>query len=144
MRGDGPGEMPVWARPLRVPTWQTSHWGLVNVCPQVSYLIMWPFLFFAEEMPYLKCPLHTVLKLTPVAYGECDHTASAETCCSGMLAAGGCGAVGGTSSLTRSQSLCPPHPGCRVESICLNVESVNTHRERSEVSVSAPILRSVE
>lgn len=24
----------------------------------------------AEEMPYLKCPLHTVLKLTPIAYGE--------------------------------------------------------------------------
>uniref|UniRef100_G3TWR6 6-phosphofructo-2-kinase/fructose-2,6-biphosphatase 3 n=1 Tax=Loxodonta africana TaxID=9785 RepID=G3TWR6_LOXAF len=47
----------------------------------------------AEEMPYLKCPLHTVLKLTPVAYG------------------------------------------CRVESIYLNVESVSTHRERSEVSV---------
>eukprot|EP00073_Rattus_norvegicus_P026784 XP_006243954.1 PREDICTED: 6-phosphofructo-2-kinase/fructose-2,6-bisphosphatase 4 isoform X1 [Rattus norvegicus] len=23
----------------------------------------------AEELPYLKCPLHTVLKLTPVAYG---------------------------------------------------------------------------
>uniref|UniRef100_A0A8D0HUV4 Uncharacterized protein n=1 Tax=Sphenodon punctatus TaxID=8508 RepID=A0A8D0HUV4_SPHPU len=22
-----------------------------------------------EELPYLKCPLHTVLKLTPVAYG---------------------------------------------------------------------------
>ncbi|KAK2105511.1 hypothetical protein P7K49_015025 [Saguinus oedipus] len=43
-----------------------------------------------EEMPYLKCPLHTVLKLTPVAYG------------------------------------------CRVESIYLNVESVSTHRERSE------------
>ncbi|KAG8515965.1 6-phosphofructo-2-kinase/fructose-2,6-bisphosphatase 3 [Galemys pyrenaicus] len=49
----------------------------------------------AEEMPYLKCPLHTVLKLTPVAYG------------------------------------------CRVESIYLNVESVSTHRERSEVSVSS-------
>ncbi|XP_036042961.1 6-phosphofructo-2-kinase/fructose-2,6-bisphosphatase 3 isoform X2 [Onychomys torridus] len=44
----------------------------------------------AEEMPYLKCPLHTVLKLTPVAYG------------------------------------------CRVESIYLNVESVSTHREKSE------------
>lgn len=28
------------------------------------------FLSFPEEMPYLKCPLHTVLKLTPVAYGE--------------------------------------------------------------------------
>ncbi|XP_069315110.1 6-phosphofructo-2-kinase/fructose-2,6-bisphosphatase 3 isoform X1 [Eulemur rufifrons] len=48
----------------------------------------------AEEMPYLKCPLHTVLKLTPVAYG------------------------------------------CRVESIYLNVESVSTHRERSEVSAA--------
>ncbi|KAI4827107.1 hypothetical protein KUCAC02_030531 [Chaenocephalus aceratus] len=44
----------------------------------------------AEELPYLKCPLHTVLKLTPVAYG------------------------------------------CKVESISLNVESVNTHRERPE------------
>ncbi|XP_056445058.1 6-phosphofructo-2-kinase/fructose-2,6-bisphosphatase 3 isoform X1 [Gadus chalcogrammus] len=44
----------------------------------------------AEEMPYLKCPLHTVLKLTPVAYG------------------------------------------CKVESIFLNVEAVNTHRDRPE------------
>uniref|UniRef100_A0A8B9MDA1 6-phosphofructo-2-kinase/fructose-2,6-biphosphatase 1 n=1 Tax=Accipiter nisus TaxID=211598 RepID=A0A8B9MDA1_9AVES len=26
----------------------------------------------ADELPYLKCPLHTVLKLTPVAYGECS------------------------------------------------------------------------
>ncbi|XP_075774588.1 6-phosphofructo-2-kinase/fructose-2,6-bisphosphatase 1 isoform X2 [Pelodiscus sinensis] len=42
----------------------------------------------AEELPYLKCPLHTVLKLTPVAYG------------------------------------------CQVESIFLNVEAVNTHRDR--------------
>lgn len=25
---------------------------------------------FPDELPYLKCPLHTVLKLTPVAYGE--------------------------------------------------------------------------
>ncbi|XP_042262668.1 6-phosphofructo-2-kinase/fructose-2,6-bisphosphatase 4a isoform X2 [Thunnus albacares] len=44
----------------------------------------------AEELPYLKCPLHTVLKLTPVAYG------------------------------------------CKVESIFLNVDAVNTHRERPE------------
>ncbi|KAG8554501.1 hypothetical protein GDO81_003812 [Engystomops pustulosus] len=42
----------------------------------------------AEELPYLKCPLHTVLKLTPVAYG------------------------------------------CKVESIYLNIEAVNTHREK--------------
>ncbi|XP_068104430.1 6-phosphofructo-2-kinase/fructose-2,6-bisphosphatase 1 isoform X1 [Hyperolius riggenbachi] len=49
----------------------------------------------AEELPYLKCPLHTVLKLTPVAYG------------------------------------------CEVESIFLNIEAVNTHRERpSNVEVS--------
>ncbi|TNN32253.1 6-phosphofructo-2-kinase/fructose-2,6-bisphosphatase 3 [Liparis tanakae] len=41
-------------------------------------------------MPYLKCPLHTVLKLTPVAYG------------------------------------------CKVESISLQVEAVNTHRDRPE------------
>ncbi|CAK6958419.1 -phosphofructo-2-kinase/fructose-2%2C6-bisphosphatase 4a isoform X1 [Scomber scombrus] len=44
----------------------------------------------AEELPYLKCPLHTVLKLTPVAYG------------------------------------------CKVESIFLNVDAVNTHREKPE------------
>ncbi|XP_030624713.1 6-phosphofructo-2-kinase/fructose-2,6-bisphosphatase isoform X9 [Chanos chanos] len=42
----------------------------------------------AEELPYLKCPLHTVLKLTPVAYG------------------------------------------CKVESIFLNIEAVNTHRDK--------------
>ncbi|KAM5221035.1 6-phosphofructo-2-kinase/fructose-2,6-bisphosphatase 1 isoform 1-T1 [Ctenodactylus gundi] len=44
----------------------------------------------SDELPYLKCPLHTVLKLTPVAYG------------------------------------------CKVESIYLNVEAVNTHREKPE------------
>ncbi|OBS82370.1 hypothetical protein A6R68_23641 [Neotoma lepida] len=44
----------------------------------------------SDELPYLKCPLHTVLKLTPVAYG------------------------------------------CRVESIYLNVEAVNTHRDKPE------------
>ncbi|XP_052534367.1 6-phosphofructo-2-kinase/fructose-2,6-bisphosphatase 4 isoform X3 [Tympanuchus pallidicinctus] len=47
----------------------------------------------AEQLPYLKCPLHTVLKLTPVAYG------------------------------------------CKVESIFLNVEAVNTHRDKPEVLV---------
>uniref|UniRef100_A0A4W6CT53 6-phosphofructo-2-kinase/fructose-2,6-bisphosphatase 2 n=1 Tax=Lates calcarifer TaxID=8187 RepID=A0A4W6CT53_LATCA len=42
----------------------------------------------AEDLPYMKCPLHTVLKLTPVAYG------------------------------------------CKVEMFYLNVEAVNTHRDR--------------
>uniref|UniRef100_A0A8C6UVE8 6-phosphofructo-2-kinase/fructose-2,6-biphosphatase 1 n=1 Tax=Neogobius melanostomus TaxID=47308 RepID=A0A8C6UVE8_9GOBI len=46
----------------------------------------------AGELPYLRCPLHTVLKLTPVAYG------------------------------------------CKVESFYLNVEAVNTHRDRPGVS----------
>uniref|UniRef100_A0A673GHD9 6-phosphofructo-2-kinase/fructose-2,6-bisphosphatase 4-like n=1 Tax=Sinocyclocheilus rhinocerous TaxID=307959 RepID=A0A673GHD9_9TELE len=48
----------------------------------------------AEELPYLKCPLHTVLKLTPMAYG------------------------------------------CKVESVCLNVDAVNTHRDRPSVRLT--------
>uniref|UniRef100_A0A8C6LL57 6-phosphofructo-2-kinase/fructose-2,6-bisphosphatase 2 n=1 Tax=Nothobranchius furzeri TaxID=105023 RepID=A0A8C6LL57_NOTFU len=47
----------------------------------------------AEDLPYMKCPLHTVLKLTPVAYG------------------------------------------CKVEMFYLNVEAVNTHRDRPLVSL---------
>ncbi|KAM8831029.1 6-phosphofructo-2-kinase/fructose-2,6-bisphosphatase 1 [Synchiropus picturatus] len=42
----------------------------------------------ADELPYLRCPLHTVLKLTPIAYG------------------------------------------CEVESFFLNIDAVNTHREK--------------
>uniref|UniRef100_A0A8C8VLH4 6-phosphofructo-2-kinase/fructose-2,6-bisphosphatase 2 n=1 Tax=Pelusios castaneus TaxID=367368 RepID=A0A8C8VLH4_9SAUR len=42
----------------------------------------------ADDLPYLKCPLHTIFKLTPVAYG------------------------------------------CKVETITLNVEAVNTHRDK--------------
>uniref|UniRef100_A0A8C9YXE7 6-phosphofructo-2-kinase/fructose-2,6-biphosphatase 4b n=1 Tax=Sander lucioperca TaxID=283035 RepID=A0A8C9YXE7_SANLU len=47
----------------------------------------------ADELPYLKCPLHTVLKLTPMAYG------------------------------------------CKVESVYLGVDSVNTQRDRPEVGI---------
>nr|XP_046168114.1 6-phosphofructo-2-kinase/fructose-2,6-bisphosphatase 2-like isoform X3 [Oncorhynchus gorbuscha] len=56
----------------------------------------------ADDLPYLKCPLHTVLKLSPVAYG------------------------------------------CKVEMFYLNVEAVNTHRDRPLDKVSrdpAPIRR---
>ncbi|XP_078677799.1 6-phosphofructo-2-kinase/fructose-2,6-bisphosphatase-like isoform X40 [Branchiostoma floridae x Branchiostoma belcheri] len=42
----------------------------------------------SDDLPYLKVPLHTVMKLTPMAYG------------------------------------------CKVESFYLNIEAVNTHRER--------------
>uniref|UniRef100_A0A3Q2PHX5 6-phosphofructo-2-kinase/fructose-2,6-biphosphatase 1 n=1 Tax=Fundulus heteroclitus TaxID=8078 RepID=A0A3Q2PHX5_FUNHE len=52
----------------------------------------------ADELPYLRCPLHTVLKLTPVAYG------------------------------------------CKVESFFLNIEAVNTHRERPTVSSTGKYL----
>lgn len=43
--------------------------------PLKSPVSPWALLSFSEEMPYLKCPLHAVLKLTPVAYGECGDTA---------------------------------------------------------------------
>ncbi|XP_068516517.1 6-phosphofructo-2-kinase/fructose-2,6-bisphosphatase 2 isoform X1 [Anas acuta] len=46
----------------------------------------------ADELPYLRCPLHTILKLTPVAYG------------------------------------------CKVETINLNVEAVNTHRDKPSLN----------
>ncbi|XP_060034283.1 6-phosphofructo-2-kinase/fructose-2,6-bisphosphatase 2 isoform X3 [Erinaceus europaeus] len=42
----------------------------------------------ADELPYLRCPLHTVFRLTPVAYG------------------------------------------CKMETVSLNVEAVDTHRDR--------------
>uniref|UniRef100_A0AAY4E8K8 6-phosphofructo-2-kinase/fructose-2,6-bisphosphatase 2 n=1 Tax=Denticeps clupeoides TaxID=299321 RepID=A0AAY4E8K8_9TELE len=53
----------------------------------------------ADDLPYLKCPLHTVLKLTPVAYG------------------------------------------CKVEMFYLNVEAVNTHRDRPLVNPAPMLLR---
>ena len=33
----------------------------------------------AEDLPYMKCPLHTVLKLTPVAYGRSDLSLNRKT-----------------------------------------------------------------
>ncbi|KAM7404176.1 hypothetical protein PAMP_011547 [Pampus punctatissimus] len=56
----------------------------------------------ADELPYLKCPLHTVLKLTPVAYGQSNI------------------------------HLLPLFHGCKVESVFLNIEAVNTHRDKPE------------
>lgn len=42
-----------------------------DIFPFHSIAIILTFNFLlADEMPYLKCPLHTVLKLTPVAYGR--------------------------------------------------------------------------
>uniref|UniRef100_A0A673XCQ8 6-phosphofructo-2-kinase/fructose-2,6-biphosphatase 1 n=1 Tax=Salmo trutta TaxID=8032 RepID=A0A673XCQ8_SALTR len=64
--------------------------NVLVVCHQAVMRCLLAYLLdkTADELPYLKCPLHTVLKLTPVAYG------------------------------------------CKVEHVFLNVEAVNTHRER--------------
>lgn len=77
---------------------RSSPRGPVSVCPRGCYLTVRLFPFFSEEMPYLKCPLHTVLKLTPVAYGECGDTAPATPCSLGMVAAGGSRAGSGLSA----------------------------------------------
>lgn len=73
----------------------------------------------------MKCPLHTVLKLTPVAYGTFH---SKQT------------------SLDRKNPKCHHRfffynvvctflfQGCKVEMFYLNVEAVNTHRDRPIVS----------
>lgn len=87
------------------------------------------------ELPYLKCPLHTVLKLTPVAYGQplCSTFISSPLnvliylqilfeCVCFFL-----------SSLS----------GCKVESVFLNIEAVNTHRDKPEVSHVLFLLRRV-
>ncbi|CAI5777740.1 6-phosphofructo-2-kinase/fructose-2,6-bisphosphatase 2 isoform X1 [Podarcis lilfordi] len=50
----------------------------------------------ADELPYLRCPLHTILKLTPVAYG------------------------------------------CKLEMISLNVEAVDTHRDKPPTTNNLP------
>lgn len=75
-----------------------------------------------EELPYIKCPLHTVLKLTPMAYGEWSRPFQ--------------GLPSGPSSLLTFALF---HPGCKVESVYLGVDSVNTHRDRPEVGMSGDL-----
>lgn len=78
---------------------QTPPRGTRPAAPDAPLIFLLHLLLLSwlcpDEMAYLKCPLHTVLKLTPVAYG------------------------------------------CKVESIYLNVEAVNTHRDRPEVRFRA-------
>uniref|UniRef100_A0A8C8JI05 6-phosphofructo-2-kinase domain-containing protein n=1 Tax=Oncorhynchus tshawytscha TaxID=74940 RepID=A0A8C8JI05_ONCTS len=68
--------------------------NVLVVCHQAVMRCLLAYLLdkTSDELPYLKCPLHTALKLTPVAYG------------------------------------------CKVEHVFLNIEAVNTHRERPGVS----------
>lgn len=45
----------------------TSFWKNVF---ESSGVLMKPVVCVPDELPYLRCPLHVVLKLTPVAYGK--------------------------------------------------------------------------
>ncbi|TSL61127.1 6-phosphofructo-2-kinase/fructose-2,6-bisphosphatase 2 [Bagarius yarrelli] len=67
-----------------------TAWGAQEFEPLSHHFISkWRLCFCVpDELPYLRCPLHVVLKLTPVAYG------------------------------------------CKVDMLDLNVEAVNTHRNR--------------
>lgn len=39
------------------------------ICVHTYFEILQTILLIIDELPYLKVPLHTVIKLTPVAYG---------------------------------------------------------------------------
>ncbi|ELK23546.1 6-phosphofructo-2-kinase/fructose-2,6-biphosphatase 3 [Myotis davidii] len=126
----------------------------------------------AEEMPYLRCPLHTVLKLTPVAYAqrlslcpsvlqsyqdlvqrlepvimELERQENVLVICHQAVLRCLLAYFLDKSAEEMPYLRCPLHTvlkltpvayGCRVESIYLNVESVNTHRERSEDAKKGP------
>uniref|UniRef100_A0A8C6VYA0 6-phosphofructo-2-kinase/fructose-2,6-bisphosphatase 2 n=1 Tax=Nothobranchius furzeri TaxID=105023 RepID=A0A8C6VYA0_NOTFU len=78
----------------------------------------------ADDLPYMKCPLHTVLKLTPVAYGESSSSSEMNQC---LLFYFGFLVVDDL-----MHQLCPK--GCKVEMFDLKVEAVNTHKDRPLVS----------
>lgn len=76
-----------------------------------------------EELPYIKCPLHTVLKLTPMAYGEPFRPRF----------------QGLPVELSFLLTFPVFDPGCKVESVYLGVDSVNTHRDRPEVGMAGDL-----
>lgn len=71
-----------------------------------------------EDLPYMKCPLHTVLKLTPVAYGRTSKRKLCHVYIYNVIICVRCNYLS----------------GCKVEMFYLNVEAVNTHRDRPIVS----------
>ena len=74
-----------------------------------------PFLFrvVAEELPYINVPLHTVYKLTPLAYGE-NETGDLQE-----------------SFLFNTALLIIV--GCQQENFKIGVECVDTYRDKPEV-----------
>lgn len=97
----------------------------ISMLCRVLTLGLWLFLLPTEDLPYMKCPLHTVLKLTPVAYGrslswmKLEFTPWRFSAC----------------YLIEIYSVFYLL-GCKVEMFYLNVEAVNTHRDRPLVSRS--------
>lgn len=65
----------------------------------------WALLSFSEEMPYLKCPLHAVLKLTPIAYGERGDPAPPR-----LVPPGGPGGAVSSGPPLTEADLSPPSP----------------------------------
>lgn len=53
-----------------------SHLETQTLLDTTTVLGCFIYYFFigTDDLPYLKCPLHTVLKLTPVAYGKWLHS----------------------------------------------------------------------
>lgn len=86
------------------------------------------FYCVTDDLPYIKCPLHVVLKLTPVAYGKPANCTTLS-----------CFRVRSRSFLCRLL----PSVGCKVEMFDLKVDAVNTHRDRPLVSISFLLLISV-
>lgn len=92
-----------------------------------------------DDLPYLKCPLHTVLKLTPVAYGRSSSLGAFKflnhvSHFAALSLVGICFRLCGFGCLVISPP--PSHvlTGCEVEIFDLKVEAVNTHRDRPLVS----------
>lgn len=83
-----------------------------------------------EDLPYMKCPLHTVLKLTPVAYGA-FHSKQIPLDHKNPKSHRFLSNIFWTFLFL----------GCKVEMFYLNVEAVNTHRDRPLVSRRLHTLR---
>ena len=84
-----------------------------------------------DDLPYLKCPLHTVLKLTPVAYGRRSTPERKPIASSAVWSFDWFRMYFWFWSILPLSHVIA---GCEVEMFDLNVEAVNTHRDRPLVS----------
>jgi hypothetical protein len=86
-----------------------------------------------EELPYLTVPLHTVFKLTPVAYGRSTFSLFSLFISALSISMYFRACVrNDISDITVAFFL----KGCKVEKFSLGIEAVNTQRERPKVSTN--------